>query len=148
MNTSRHWYSDGLNFTCTRCSRCCRHDSGYVFLSEADIHRLSRHFGIGRRQFVDAYCTGVDFGVTRRLSLKEQDNFDCVFWKDGGCSVYTARPLQCRAYPFWPQNIDSPASWEDVQKECPGVGVGERHDAEKIDEWLELRQKEPFTTRE
>ena len=37
---ARVFYSDGLRFECTRCSRCCRHTPGYVFLSENDVERL------------------------------------------------------------------------------------------------------------
>lgn len=146
MDAHTPWYRDGLNFTCTRCSRCCRHDSGYVFLSEHDLKRLMAHFGLDRRSFIDRYCVEVDFGFTSRLSLKEQENFDCVFWKNGGCTVYEARPLQCRAYPFWPQNMDSPGSWEDLKRECPGINVGRHHSREDIEKWLNARHREPFTS--
>jgi Fe-S-cluster containining protein len=139
------WYQKGLNFTCTRCSRCCRHDSGYVFLSETDISALASHFSLDRQAFIKRYCTSVDLGLAKRISLIEQENFDCVFWKDGGCSVYDARPLQCRAYPFWPQILDSPASWQDVRHECPGIDVGTWHSPETIESWLIARRREPFS---
>ncbi len=139
------WYEKGLNFTCTRCSRCCRHDSGYVFLSKSDVARLAGHFSLSEKDFKTTYCVEVDLSLAKRISIKEQENFDCVFWKDGGCSVYEARPLQCRAYPFWSHNLDSPDSWKAVRSECPGIDIGTRHSREDIDSWLDLRSREPFT---
>ncbi len=39
--------------------------------------------------------------------LKSQANGDCVFLKDGRqCTVYSARPLQCSTYPWWPELMD------------------------------------------
>ncbi len=35
------FYGRGLRFECTRCSRCCRHNPGYVFLSPVDLARLA-----------------------------------------------------------------------------------------------------------
>ncbi|HUX21603.1 MAG TPA: YkgJ family cysteine cluster protein, partial [Spirochaetia bacterium] len=35
------FYQDGLRFECTRCDACCRHEPGYVFLSQTDLRRLA-----------------------------------------------------------------------------------------------------------
>lgn len=138
------WYSQGLRFQCTRCSRCCRHDSGYVFLSNRDIQLLCKHFSLSKHDFIQKYCQKVDFGFATRISLKEKDNFDCLFWEDGACSVYPVRPLQCRAYPFWSHQIATPQQWQELKDECPGVNVGPLHSREKIEEWLYKRRNEPF----
>jgi Fe-S-cluster containining protein len=49
--------------------------------------------------FVKKYCRWVDQGGDPILSLVEKSNFDCIFW-DQGCTIYQARPDQCRSYPF------------------------------------------------
>ena len=37
-----------------------------------------------------------------RVTLRERANGDCVFWdRKAGCTVYPARPAQCRTWPFW-----------------------------------------------
>ena len=146
MESQEVFYREGLRFSCTRCSKCCRHESGYVFLSETDIERLRKRFELSRREFLDRYTSRVDLGLAVRLSLKEQPNFDCIFWAHGGCSVYEDRPLQCRAFPFWPQNLQSAEAWEETAKECPGIHVGTRHSYETIEEWLHRRESEPFTS--
>lgn len=138
------FYEEGLHFTCTRCSKCCRHESGYVFLSESDVLRLAKFKGLSRESFLETYTRKVNLGIATRITLNEQENFDCTFWKDGGCSVYPARPLQCRSFPFWPMNIASREAWEAAGDDCPGVNIGSLHSREDIDSWNELRKKEPF----
>ncbi|MDR3247725.1 MAG: YkgJ family cysteine cluster protein, partial [Treponema sp.] len=36
------FYANGLRFSCTRCSSCCRYESGYVFLSPEDVDVLAK----------------------------------------------------------------------------------------------------------
>ncbi|TVR59162.1 MAG: YkgJ family cysteine cluster protein [Spirochaetaceae bacterium] len=141
-------YKDGLRFACTRCSLCCRFDSGYVFLTESDIIKLCDGLPMGRKELIDTYCTVVHIGGFTRVSLKEKQNFDCVFWQNGGCSVYEFRPLQCRAYPFWRHNLENRDSWDDVAKECPGINIGRTHSADEIERRLELRATEKFASPE
>jgi len=76
------FYSSGLRFQCTRCSRCCRYTPGYVFLSQKDLEALVAALGISRRAFLDAYCRKVAFGPVKRISLKEKPNLDCIFWEN------------------------------------------------------------------
>ena len=135
-------YEGGLRFECTRCNRCCRHETGYVFMSERDIERLCRGLSLGREAFVGRYCRNVQLGPTSWLSLLETDDFDCIFWKDGGCSVYEHRPLQCRSYPFWQANLESDETWQDTATQCEGVGRGRVHSKKEIDAWLLARRAE------
>ena len=65
--------------------------------------------------------------VGRRVSLTEHANGDCTFF-DGQsrkCTIYTARPRQCRTWPFWNSNIETPEDWAEVREGgCPGAGQG------------------------
>ena len=136
---SEHFYTNGLCFSCTQCSKCCRFDPGYVFLSHEDLQRLADGLGVHVDRFREQYCRSVDLGLTTRLSLNEQDNYDCVFWYNGGCQVYEHRPLQCRTYPFWPGTMASEEEWNSESAHCPGIGIGPRHSAEDIDDKLKQR---------
>ncbi len=40
----------------------------------------------------------------------------------GGCAVYSARPTQCRAYPFWPRILISESKWAKEASVCEGIG--------------------------
>jgi Fe-S-cluster containining protein len=141
------FYDDGLRFQCTRCSRCCRHTPGYVFVSENDIARLSRFLGLARGEIIRRYCRQVSFGIVKRISFTEKQNLDCVFWENDGCSVYEARPLQCQSFPFWSSNVASRAEWEGWISQCPGIGQGRIHSKGEIERWLRRRVEEGFIER-
>jgi len=135
------FYSEGLKFSCMKCSRCCRHDPGFVFLSESDLARLLLATGLARGDFIDKYCKKVSVNGAVELSLIEKPNFDCIFWNDGGCSVYEHRPYQCRSFPFWSENVSSKVRWQALRSYCPGIDRGALHGKAEIDEWMS--RKEP-----
>jgi len=130
------FYAAGLRFSCKRCSSCCRHESGFVYLSENDLSRLANSCKMEYTAFIQTWCRWVPFERRfERLALKEKANFDCIFW-DAGCTVYDARPLQCRAFPFWDAVVCSPEAWETAGRGCPGIDNGELHTREKIEAFL------------
>jgi len=137
------FYDQGLYFECQRCSRCCRYEPGFVFLSLRDLSDLEIALNRTRDDIMKEYCKIVDVGGSKRVSLKERDNFDCIFWADGVCTVYEKRPLQCRSFPFWNTLLQSTEDWEEMKKRCPGIGKGRRHEIAEIRDWLARREEEP-----
>ena len=144
MTLNRPYFSDGLAFECTRCSSCCRHDPGYVFMSRKDVDLITEHLGLTELQFKEKFCRVVDFGIVTRLSLTEKRNNDCIFWEGAGCSIYEARPLQCRSFPFWMQNVESRDNWYAAAEDCPGMNHGTVHSQETIEAFLKARLDEPL----
>ena len=155
LNKKPPFYADGLRFSCKRCSQCCRHESGFVFLSEKDVVRMAEALKIGCEEFSLSFCRWIpQVNGIEQLSLKEKSNLDCILWAisaganaDGGCSVYESRPLQCRSFPFWPSMLNSSVSWEAAAKDCPGIGQGSLHNLDSILEWIAIRQNEPIMSR-
>jgi len=141
---SEIFYTKGLRFGCTRCSRCCRHTAGYVFLSSSDLDTLAKALGEDRQDVLRTRCRQVSLGFVNRISLREKANLDCTFWENGGCSVFEARPLQCRSFPFWSALVSSSEEWDLHAQQCPGIGKGKMHSRGEIERWLALRQKEGF----
>jgi Fe-S-cluster containining protein len=135
------FYAAGLRFSCARCSSCCRHESGFVYLSENDLSRLAHAFKMEYTAFIQTWCRWVPFDGAERLSLKEKSNFDCIFW-NAGCTVYDARPLQCRAFPFWDNVVCSPQAWETAGRGCPGINTGEARAREEIERFLRMMEEE------
>ena len=99
---------------------------------------------MSEEEAVHHYCRSVAVGGFSRLSLKEKSNYDCIFWENGRCLIYKARPLQCASYPFWAHHLYSEAVWKDLEKSCPGINKGRKHSMREINGWLEKRRKEPF----
>jgi len=114
------WYKDGLRFKCTGCGECCTGEPGYVWLSPEEIKTIANHLGLPIEEFLKTYTRKI-FG---RVSLLEDRlNYDCIFLKDKRCQIYSARPLQCRTFPWWEENLASPASWKEVSRRCEGVDL-------------------------
>ena len=96
------WYRDGLAFTCTRCGDCCTGAPGYVWVTIDEMRQIAEFRGETVESFSERFVRLVD----DRFSLIEKPGGDCIFWdKQAGCTVYDARPDQCRTWPFWPENL-------------------------------------------
>jgi Fe-S-cluster containining protein len=124
------WYKSGLRFECTQCGNCCTGAPGYVWVNREEIAALARKLGVSVAAFEQKYVRAV--GI--RKSLIEYANGDCVFF-DGNsrkCTVYDARPRQCRTWPFWQSNVQSKQSWQRTCQVCPGSGKGKLYPAEQI----------------
>jgi Fe-S-cluster containining protein len=134
----------GLHFQCQRCSGCCRFSPGFVFLSEEDIKNLLEYTSLSINEFARRYLRIIDLGDFSRISLKEKENYDCIFWENGGCKVYEKRPLQCRSFPFWTSLLASAEPWREHKKLCPGIDEGIFHDPAEIDLWMAKRLEERF----
>jgi Fe-S-cluster containining protein len=127
------FYAQGLCFSCTRCSACCRFDPGYVFLSKIDVDILAGFLNMEYNEFINMYCRWINgYNGKARLSLKEKANYDCIFWEKG-CTVYLGRPRQCRTFPFWPEILLSRETWDNAGLSCPGIGKGKWYDCSYID---------------
>lgn len=136
------FYAEGLRFTCKNCTYCCREEPGYVFLSENDLQALCLHFDRDREYIIMTYCRIVDLGSVRMISLTEDKNNACEFLTANGCSIYDARPLQCRSYPFWQSLLESREDWRRESESCPGIDTGRLHSRSEIEDWLLRRRQE------
>lgn len=82
------------------------------------MEALAAFLKLSLKEFICKYIRRVG----QRYSLIEsRKTYDCVFLKDKKCQVYGARPLQCRTYPWWPQNLRSQHSWEETSQVCEGI---------------------------
>src|SRR5262245_41367997 len=127
------WYSAGLRFSCTQCGDCCSGAPGFVWVNEEEIAALAKLVTGGD---VDAFEDQYVRRIGARQSLKEFPNGDCVFLdeKTRRCTVYSARPRQCRTWPFWDSNLTSPEAWEQTKRTCPGCGKGKLYDLAQIED--------------
>lgn len=124
------FYRNGVRFECTQCGACCTGAPGRVRVNPREAESLARLLGLEVAAFRAAYARQ---DGTQWL-LREKENGDCVFFRDGRCSVYEARPLQCRLYPFWFRNLRSEEAWADAARTCPGIGRGRLYTAAEIED--------------
>lgn len=129
------WYRDGLNFTCTRCGRCCTGEPGYVWVNAEELEAIAAYRGEPVEEVTAIFTRMAHRGPT----LREKTNGDCVFFeRDQGCTIYPVRPRQCRTWPFWESNVRTPADWERTTQTCPGAGQGELISADEITRRLKV----------
>ncbi|MFA6935597.1 MAG: YkgJ family cysteine cluster protein [Sphaerochaetaceae bacterium] len=121
-----------IRFQCQGCSYCCAVEPGFVFLSRQDVKALADHLGITERQVLEKYCRVASLNNKTAFSLNETESYDCIFLKDKRCSVYEARPTQCRTYPFWASILKSRQAWLEESQYCPGIGQGPVLDEEFV----------------
>lgn len=84
-------------FKCSGCGECCRW-AGSVLLVDADILRLAAHLEMSEQEFVDLHTRLAP--NRRQLALLDQPDGSCAFLRGDRCSIYEARPEQCRTFPF------------------------------------------------
>lgn len=124
------WFKDGLRFECTQCGNCCTGAPGFVWVNREEVAALAKLLDMPVADFEAKYVRKV--GI--RKSLIEFANGDCVFF-DGQarkCTVYGARPRQCRTWPFWESNVATDEAWKQTCQVCPGSGQGKLYPAEQV----------------
>ncbi len=105
---------------CAACGgRCCTGESGNIFVTYQEIRALALFLGLSDDDFKERYLEKRGY----KYSLKEKlvdESYDCIFYDrtHNGCSVYKARPLQCRAFPFWDHYK---TRVDELKQECPGI---------------------------
>jgi Fe-S-cluster containining protein len=94
-------------FECTGCGDCCRW-SGSVLLTAGDINRMADALGLSEQAFIDRH-TRLAPNRTQ-LALIDNPDESCSFLEGDRCSVYEARPEQCRSFPYvWSVSEGCPA---------------------------------------
>ncbi len=116
------WYAKGLQFDCTQCGNCCSGQPGYVWLTISDMERIAAYLKLPVNDFTKRHVRRIG----NRYSLTETYNYDCTFLTrdakgKSGCGIYPVRPMQCRTWPFWDDNLKAPNAWERTDARCPGM---------------------------
>jgi len=111
MKTLRTDITINRNFKCKGCGECCKID-GFIHVNKTDIKRFAAYFGISIHEFKDKYTRNAVGWGTVLIGGREGP---CVFLKDGKCSAYQARPVQCRTFPYWDMLTSDPDEWEEAK---------------------------------
>jgi Fe-S-cluster containining protein len=141
VDAQGEWYSKGLRFLCTQCGQCCSGSPGHIYFTAAEGVAMSGRLGLSLDEFyrrhverVQPEGAGPDGPFLYTLAEKAApgaEGQDCILLDRssgrGLCSVYEARPAQCRSWPFWAGNVRSAQDWDEAKANtpCPGMGAGE-----------------------
>jgi len=106
---------------CSTCAgNCCIGESGVIWITIEEIEKLATFLDISVKSVFEEYLIKYEY----KFSIKErqigENNFACVFFdlEKKQCSIYEARPSQCRTFPFWEHfknNVN------EVKQECPAI---------------------------
>ena len=104
---------------CSECgAKCCKGESGYIFISSKEIKEISLFLKLSIEDFTLKYLKIVK---NKYYSLRETklsyNNYACVFLdlETNNCSIHDIKPKQCMKYPFWDKyKKDS----KEVRYEC------------------------------
>lgn len=105
---------------CDECQgRCCTGESGYIYISKQEMKKIAKLLEINLKDFIDEYLYKKDY----KYSIKERQNGDsheCIFYdaSSNGCTIYDARPTQCKTFPFWDYYK---TRVDELKLECPGI---------------------------
>lgn len=109
-----------MRFRCQPgCIRCCE-QKGYVYVTKEDIARLADHLHITCAEFGRRYLCG----KAPLLRFRKPRNKQCPFLLADGCAVHAIKPLQCRAFPYWPEILDKASERREAESYCPGMRTG------------------------
>lgn len=110
-----------MRFECRRgCTKCCE-QPGFVYLTESDVLHMAAYLDLSAEQFERKYVYRTKSLIRLRIARQAR----CSFLTADGCSVHAVKPLQCRAFPFWPELLESAKEWHKTAAYCPGIGQGE-----------------------
>jgi hypothetical protein len=106
------------------CGECCtaRGEYAHVYLNADEQLALAVELGLGLAEFRRRYTFEDEYGWTQLLFESEA----CVFLEPGTkrCTVYGARPTQCRTFPFWRDLVEKGRWTDGARKLCEGIGRG------------------------
>lgn len=106
---------------CEACGgHCCIGESGYIWINKAEIVNLAEHLNMTLDELGIKYLNKIGYKYSIKEVQLDTNNFACAFFdlEKKQCSIYEARPKQCRTFPFWDyfkQNVS------EVYEECPAI---------------------------
>jgi len=117
-------YPARLRWTCIRCTKSCRDLPGRtrnILLLEGDIKRITDVTKLAAKDF-SASSKG-SFPYVRKM---RKLGGRCIFLQKSRCSIYEARPLICRFYPFSLRTAANNTFEIGFDPSCSGIGKGPR----------------------
>jgi len=133
-------YPAHLRWICVRCTKSCRDLPGRtrnILLAQSDIKRITDSKKLADKEF--SVSSRGSFPYIRKMRRLDGR---CVFLKDSRCSIYRARPLICRFYPFSLHPARNNTFEIGFDLGCSGMGKGPHRSERFFRDLVELANKE------
>jgi Fe-S-cluster containining protein len=149
VKNKNSWYIAGLHFECQQCGECCSGPSqGYIWVTRPEIRFIADFLKIEPKQLRQRYIRRVGFRTT---VIEQPSTKDCIFLQkinsQKRCMIYPVRPSQCRAWPFWPENLANADAWNKAAQKCGGINRGRLYSFKEIEKikksrkwWQDVKQ--------
>ena len=142
VNKKNPWYAAGLHFECVQCGRCCAGPSqGYIWVTRKEIELIANHLNETVSQLRQRFLKRIGLRTT---IIEHPTTKDCIFLQKKNnqrtCIIYPVRPSQCRSWPFWPNNLESPDTWNKAAQKCPGINRGKLYSCEEIEQIKKIKK--------
>src|SRR5689334_6149623 len=99
-----------VRFQCqSGCTRCCE-NKGFVYLSEKDVTRIAEFLKMPQAEFEAKHV----YRTAHQRRLRIRRGMSCTFLTKEGCSIHEVKPVQCRAFPFWPELLENKREWSKL----------------------------------
>lgn len=123
-------YPVDVCFSCSKCGLCCGDTEAkvrHVLLLKSDAERIAAE---AKREIV-TFASEISEKVPYVYEMHKDPSGKCVFLQENCCTIYEARPLICRFYPFELSGDEKGNYSFRVTDECSGVcpgteGVGKK----------------------
>ncbi|MBT8339638.1 MAG: YkgJ family cysteine cluster protein [Desulfatitalea sp.] len=122
-----YFFDAGLRFECRQCGTCCSGAPGTIYVAPHEIDPIAARLGLPVPEVIKRFMYPCKDG----WSIHEDAHGHCRFFASG-CTIYSVRPHQCRAFPFWFRHLRSESRWHRITRQCPGIGQGRCYTHEQI----------------
>ena len=115
-------YPKHVHFECERCALCCKDTekrTRKILLLKEEARRISDTTLENIGNFAERTKESEPY-----VNVMRKHGGECHFLREGSCSIYEARPIVCRFYPFKLENLGNDRYIFSYTSECPGIGKG------------------------
>ncbi len=99
-------------FSCSNCGYCCTDPSTQINITLIEIKYLSDYLKMSVKElFEKDIISFIPFISTEDFSVFDVEfgmKRPCPLYKDNKCTIYEARPMNCRIFPYWFITNDMP----------------------------------------
>jgi Fe-S-cluster containining protein len=100
-----------------------------VYFTRSELGRMAEHLGLSKARFRRRFGATWD-SASEQFLVEAKQGRGCPLLTESGkderyCRVHEVKPVQCAAFPFWPELLDSASEWAEAKAYCPGIDAPE-----------------------